>query len=921
MTHESSLCGENPHVIPAPSCANESDLPLQTNAVAAITDASEPALPPIKVGEVVATFGSMQLVSTDTPLPIVFTREREQPSRKRYAHFGSGVEALNSALAKIDYPATSEPLIESDDVTELCFGDVDYHYSNGSIHCEHRPAHLKMRLESIPTTPLLIWITHGGGGRMVHIRVGQFAANELALLSAFYIVRNSHRFYYPTGVEVKSSTRHPHYSRGEQKASPPMSGGPTLTEHGVRYAVCQILGAYGGDDAEYDPDEVVEFLEERGLSDKDRFPHTECPFDPSESSGNDPVVILDSGIYCHKCGKLEPFAKLLGNGQNASKNPLLVAVKRMTHFAQAELLLIHFGGLVCWKSADRRTLWKALLKAYHLAGRPGAAPVRGGETKSDDDRADAEKRYEAIAGLIERAVYDNPIIRVDGGWAHQNDPSKRLDDAGLNVLVALLPMVWKVSLDTKKGLVEKHPVRYSLALNNGSLEKYGYLDVVAIRGADIRDVIGDPERWEHTGTVPTLVTAVDPPFRYRNAADREGCWEKLAKYFPNVNQSLIKILVAALGFCQNNPHEPVRVLITGQSGSGKSAHVTLAAAICGVPVSGVRFNDDTDKLRRSYAACEGGFAIMDEFAKVKSRGNDAERTEALINLKRGEPYHALHVGSALLNATAPLILCDTTCPQTMREETQLARRFVYVPLGEGIGAGSIDWRATSGGDIATWRARNGSESASIADAIISEVMDDLRCLPTYSATFEEYAAKFKFYTLDKQDDGIDADEPFRKLFLEAIQYGGMTQKKKDGEKQNGTFKGRGWCPFNPFATNNSLAAAWRACGGRDDDVSAQPISGKQWARILAIQGVELDVTFPKGSQIGIRFRIGESRSPLLKVGLELIPDGHALRSELCAESPAETLPFVAAKAISEWAPATTPVAGNGGNMEGTVAGT
>ena len=190
-----------------------------------------------------------------------------------------------------------------------------------------------------------------------------------------------------------------------------------------------------------------------------------------------------------------------------------------------------------------------------------------------------------------------------------------------------------------------------------------------------------------------------------------------------------------------------------------------------------------------------------------------------------------------------------------------------------------------------------------ANGIISEVIDELRSRH-YGITFEEYAEFLGFKTLDNRDADIDADAPFRELFVEAC---------KSPTTKDATFKGRGWVAFDPFG-DSQLAEAWRACGGRDTSASAQSLTGKQWAKLLNIAGVEFDAFFPKGRKIAIRFRIGNPRSPQLRVGVEVVPDDHELRDRIAPlATTANTIPFSI--------PATDGSREAGRKVAGTTAGT
>jgi hypothetical protein len=380
--------------------------------------------------------------------------------------------------------------------------------------------------------------------------------------------------------------------------------------------------------------------------------------------------------------------------------------------------------------------------------------------------------------------------------------------------------------------------------------------------------------------VPAVVPS-DPPFAYYSRSARErhpldyAGW--VGKRFPGASIPLLKLLIAAKGFAQRSASEPPRVLITGQSGGGKTAHVLLAAVMTGDTVGKLPIDVDPERFIRSYAteARRNGYVFSDEVGKSALKATDL--CARLLHVSRETTYHQLYVGSTRVGRLAVHVMADTLVPPAMRSEVQLARRIVHADLGAGANERTVDWRLE--GDITEWLTVHHTRRTNrvvAAHMLVSEVMDEVGFHAPYGATFEAYARRLGFAVLRDAADGVDADDEFRELFRQVL-------AAPDCGK--GQWKGPGWKVF-ACGDESPLARAFRACvdGGADGDYQA--VTGRQWGRLLDVPGLVCDVS-PHRRQVGIRFRVGDPRAKDVRFNRAVLPAGHPL-----TEGPADgVLPF------------------------------
>lgn len=801
----------------------------------------------------------------------VLVRSKESPRDTTKPYVGSSPEeAFKNALGTRD--TFVEPIMTWHSTEDIAAIDIDYHGENKPNREE-----LLRKAYTMDPRPNFSWVTHGGGVRLIYIRDDSFTAIEQVMLAMLNV---GHVFCGYTGVEIKRDTRHPSFPRADG------SQASKVQEFHVGKAPWMMVAQMLHTPESVDDQQVEEWLDEHGNDKGQRLPHSECPIDPTADPKNDCVICLDSGIFCHRCeaqGEVYPgcsrpgfvpWCKLVGGEAEveayaARFNHLRTAVKNMCHWQHAQCTIRYLTG---WGGKHAEHLYRMLLRYWHT----GRIHLNLKHLKPGVK--------EAYDTLIDRCFYPKiPIVRADGYWAHPSDMTTPYSDKGIAKIVSTLPAVCYV--DRENGEIKTDKLKLGIFESNGCLIDYGYPPLEPIRGVDIAELIPVGDNEQNRKSIPALVPS-EPPIEYCDRAGNKFDYkEHIRRRFPGVNINLLKLLIAAKGFSQRSSSEPPRILITGQSGGGKTAHVLLAAVMTGDTVGKVPIDQDPEKFIRNFAteSKRNGFVFSDEIAKSRLKPTDL--CARLLHVSRETTYHQLYVGSTKVGRLAVHVMADTLVPRTMREEVQLARRIVHVDLGAGVNEKASDWR--NGGDIDDWLTTHTEAEQNLAAAsmLVSEVMDEIKFKWGWLAgtgTFEDYAKKLGFNLLRDAVDGADADEPFRDLFKHVIDA---------PDCGKGQWKGPGWKVFG-LDDRTPLATAFRECleGGAEGD--HQAITGRQWGGALKVPGLVCELSSHR-RQIGIRFRVGDARSKGVLYNRDVLPVGHPMREtvETTGSEASEVLPF------------------------------
>ena len=718
---------------------------------------------------------------------------------------------------------------------------------------------------------------------MIFAACDGYTAHELAAVAAYHFRTVSLRVVggICTGIEINRSTRHPRYKRSRDNSPPCITNEPTPSVFNIRNAAARLIG----EGKEVDSDAVAEFLAERGWLMGQTLPHSECPIDPNAATTHTAsVTILDGGLFCHKCDAagmtfpgcrrtgFVPFAMLIDSNPTQT-NPIRAAVRNFAHWEHTRHVFRHLVG----KQSDRNAenLYRALLKLHHLSS-------------VDLDETD---RRDAIELQIKRVFFPEiPIVWLAGHyWSNIRNPGVGVPRDAKTKYVASLPATKYV--DEAGKVQKKGDAEF---FDAADLTAKGYPALTPIRGVDMLQQIGNPENA--SGRIPFLVPA-DPQHTYYPAADRDGGgveWRHhFSREFPGIDTDCLKLLIGTAGFSQRlSLTEPIRIMFTGPTGSGKTTTVDVAADVLGGTSHGVNLHDEPDKFVRGYvkAAASHVFALMDECAK----GNlDEDKFSArALKLRIGAGFHEMYVGAGGLARLVPHIYTDTLLPYAMVKGAQLRRRFLHAHYRTSVPPGK-DWKITSGG-VLGWRKRHELNTIA-ADMLVSEVLDDLRRLngPQNDGTIEAYARELGVEMLNaNRVDGHDPDEVFRELCVAVL-------AAPEPDKPDGKFKGEGWRMFTLEEPANPLALAWKDCGNDAGTVDLQTISGRQWDTLMDVEGLSCTVREHR-RRIAIRSSIGDPRSPKFRAGsaiLDTLPVEHPLRVKVDAAKNAKTCENSVATAV------------------------
>jgi hypothetical protein len=754
-------------------------------------------------------------------------KQRADDSGARHVTTDDPLAGFKELLSVKDF-ARAEPVIAwagEKAVEQLAALDVDFHE-------EPRPAanDIERWFDAAGGYPAFFWVTHGRGVRAIFTARGVFTAEEAAALYYLQLCRVNPCVLIPTGWEIKTDTRHPAYPEpGGSQCGYIHEGKNSDPAVFAKWFLSRWAGV-----GEVSAEEVDEWLAERGMERGKRYDHTHCPIEPSDGSHDDPVQVKETGIKCYACeGTGRRYAKCQFPGYvpygllldvahlQRRHNRLADAARGLCHFEHAQhVLAAEYGSL----GKHAGTIYWALCKLTHRD-------------------ALTDPKLEAAARSRIKAVFrtQQRLIRSFGVWVH-SPGFGGMTEKGLSKILSALPAVQFID---DAGKLKVCGTTLGFFENNGELDHYGYHSIRPLRGIDLRP----PDDLRDDETL-TAVTPVHPePKRYHlDKIDVAEIERHLSANFPGVNLPLLKLLIAAKGIAQAGPSEPPRILLTGQSGSAKTAHVLLAAELACDGVYKAEFTTDLRefKLNVAHGSLERGYIFFDEIAKAGA--DERELARGILSLTRESSYRELYQGFKALPPLGVIILADTTKPKGVDEEVQLGRRIVYLDLGAGVVG--TDWRATCNtGEIARWRSDpRFPKNTRVADMLVSLVRCEYLAMPT---TFEKIAEQLGFRVLSKDDTGFDANTVKRELFAAACEH---------PDTKNGYWTGRGWKVFDPV-TGGELAKAFLAAiddGQPLDSRSWQPLTGAQWGQLLGCSGVALTIK-RHGRVIGIRFHLGDPR--------------------------------------------------------------
>lgn len=701
-----------------------------------------------------------------------------------------------------------ETIVEWDDKEALGCLDVDYHSDNfpGREWVETTVA------TSLVPKPYL-WHMSPRGFHAFYPAVSGLSGAEVTALAAM----RWRSLDSTAGVEIKRQLRCP--------------GAETLHKFSGYSSINSFVTDFlGVGDSTVDPSG---YLDSVGLEIGRRYAHDKCPIEPTAASDNrDPVVVSESGIFCHRCSGLGrqrgrnragwvPYATLCGS---ESAGVLGTLVRRRTHWGHAKHVLdahLDMTGDVA------KLAYSAALKLMH-----GADGCDGIFAPATESLVRLEGRWATVAEGYTFPKAIEPLLRTlpaTGG-----DPA--------NVCLFSQPTI--------------------------DLSDWGYPSVQVIRGAKLstrllgtsRLVVASPAPWlKEYGSVfyPRYVA----PAQRMSKADARATIETV---LPGVNWAYVDTLLVARGCNEARVGLPQHLLVSGVSKSGKTSHVQLAAGILGDVVTPIEASTDQDRFRSSIrdASQKGSYLSLDEFVKTSIRLNPRltpeQVMEPLLTFDSDSISHQLYLGPTALGHLGVCVWTDTKFSEVLHDYTQIARRVHVFKLHEQV---SWDDTLAAHGIAKIHYIRTISqEHADACNSILSWVADEYF---GSLLTFHQICASMGVSTLENSADFMDLTQrrlDLFKLISEAPPLDSTDAKRWPGKGYKLIVRNGDDAVSEQWALFSDSGKNW---------ADAKRLHEKPFASILGVKGhVDID-THVHGNRMAIRFRQGPFNQPT-KVNEEIV---------------------------------------------------
>ena len=560
------------------------------------------------------------------------------------------------------------------------------------------------------------------------------------------------------------------------------------------------------------PEQRAEALARLGLADAQRYDHDRCPIDPGAASvAQDCVVIVDGGVYCHRCAShgvtaqpgltpgFLPFRTVVGG----APTELDRLVTGRVHWIHVRLVLLH---------TSPHLSEPILRRAYQLS---------------------LESRYGGDDPRI-RGVFNDDLNVVLGalGWLDSTnlEPTIICDD-----LASSLPHV----LELQAGDEDSGP---KTVVNKARRARVKHRAPEYYR--PIRRVIGIA--FGDDGVIPVMAP---PSPRYaievlRNPLGEAEAFARIVRAFPDLSQECLRAAQAAAICGEVRRGQPPMLVCTGPSGSGKEQTIRLAASFMGDDILKLSRAADSEKFFRQIgsAVADGKrFLVIDELGK--DRELDAVVTNILTLSGTVDWRRLYRNGSTSSPLRAALFFPCVVFPERFCDSPEVDRRVRQVRLPRRV----PNWANTSGGDTAAWRDRN-ADNAHAANSFLTHVFDFCR---RNEFLFERVADEL---SLGRVSDGAIGADP------ELLQRLYRHVRGEDGERRmiagESGFKGRGWCDLDAPVAQDILRSSFppsqtQARAERTD--VRQFLSAPDWNAVLEIEAPAIQCRVRGHNKFGLRF--------------------------------------------------------------------
>ena len=415
------------------------------------------------------------------------------------------------------------------------------------------------------------------------------------------------------------------------------------------------------------PKPVQEFLEEysagtwlldRDLKPGDRLPHTDCPVNPSPRSLGkvDPICLREHYVHCYICeadgikrgsknpGRF-PYSVLSGD---LRPTKLSILIDNMVHYGHGKYVMYTSGV----GEPVARNLYSGLLKSKHGV---------------DDPRIPSCFLAGEPLG----------IVRYQGYWSDDGGTALVLDKA--SAILKSLPSSQRVD---HRGNAAPNATQLEWLSQPIDLSLIGYIPLIPLNGIQLTQF------QAHDSKVFKLRQGKNPPIYLPDTKrmEEEASWQELQKVFPGLNRKAITALIVGRGCSEFRVGLPPMLFISGAAGTGKTATVSIAAAICGDSCTPVTLNRDRDRFDNEFlsAKSRSGFVLFDEFFKFAKQAamTDVEAMQGLLKYGGEGMAYKIYIGAVPMGDLPMMVWADTDIPPEVLQHEQIGRRVYSLWFGK-----------------------------------------------------------------------------------------------------------------------------------------------------------------------------------------------------------------------------------------------
>ncbi len=592
-----------------------------------------------------ASAAASEEVASNVPYGLI-QRLISQPASESVSYPTSTPEDVVALLKRSGMAPNTVIEWEKRSTERLVLLDLDFHDEKKPKPTE---SELEWLGEDLSPAPWIWWRTHGGGLKALYAPIAHapYTAIELAAGAAAQCLVTPFVVRCGGTAELITRTRHPKALHNGKPCGPVHETIPT------DYFMClQRFSAAGATETE-----IEDVMEDNGLVFGQRLDHDMCLIDPSHPSKSPPVMVTETGLYCHSCAGrgLGGFMswgfvrKKFGLTQVESDDesaPIRQAIKHFAHFNHVSYLLGAVASEI--PAAYQRPLYAALLKKAH----------------GEDPR---------VGSVFNKFAY----VRGKDYWLYADTllPVGR----DLNMAdVSVLPSVKRLLPDGETALSQE---LVSPHTNHGSIE--GWAPIAAARFVPIYAQFNTPLSEERATVCRPMVMTTKKHVMYREPEKRvsqEVAEQRILDYFPGISIQYMKALLIAMGVAESGRGSIPILWATGATEAAKTTTIRIILEMFGEEFQSLS-DIPEDRLDQIFGESleQSRIVVFDDFAKEPE---DYKRFHTFfIRLNRsGHTYHKLRHGRYKVPVNSAVLLTDWRTPIWFMNEKQFGRRVHIIHL-------------------------------------------------------------------------------------------------------------------------------------------------------------------------------------------------------------------------------------------------